>query len=84
MLYINVDVDLDLEDLYDELSKREKERLIKWLEDEGYLTDQKDIEYEKMSILEQMFEDDIEKIRKAYFQISKDDFKTISEIAKKY
>ena len=51
-MYINIDID----DLYDDLDKHEKESLVEWLRDDGYLT-----EYEPpKSALQKLFEEDIE------------------------
>jgi hypothetical protein len=75
-MYINIDID----DLYDDLDKHEKESLVEWLRDDGYLT-----EYEPpKSALQKLFEEDIEKIRKAYLTISQEDYTLINKIAKKY
>jgi hypothetical protein len=76
MPYINIDID----DIYDDLDKHEKESLVEWLRDDGYLT-----EYEPpKSALQKLFEEDIEKIRKAYLTISQEDYTLINKIAKKY
>jgi hypothetical protein len=75
-MYVNIDID----DLYDDLDKHEKESLVEWLRDDGYLT-----EYEPpKSALQKLFEEDIEKIRKAYLTISQEDYTLINKIAKKY
>jgi hypothetical protein len=77
MPYITVDIDLD--DVYDELRDHEKQLLVDWLKQDGYT------EYGKpASALQQLFEEDLEKIRKAYLTISKEDFEAINRIAKKY
>lgn len=82
MPYITVDVDLD--DVYSELREREKQYLVDWLKEDGYLT-KRDTEYEEpTSALQELYEENLEKIRKAYLQISKEDFEAINRIAKKY
>jgi phosphoribosyl-ATP pyrophosphohydrolase len=82
MPYISVDIDLD--DVYRELRDREKQTLVDWLKEDGYLT-KRDTEYEgKKSVLQELFDDDIAKIKEAYLTISKEDFDTIIQIAKKY
>jgi phosphoribosyl-ATP pyrophosphohydrolase len=82
MPYISVDIDLD--DVYQELRDREKQQLVDWLKEDGYLT-KRDTEYEgQKSVLQELFEDDIAKIKEAYLTISKEDFDTIIQIAKKY
>jgi hypothetical protein len=76
MPYINIDIG----DLYDDLDRHDKESLVEWLKEDGYLS-----EYEPpKSALQKLFEEDIEKIRKAYLTISKEDFELINKIAKKY
>lgn len=82
MPYITVDVDLD--DVYSELRDREKQYLVDWLKEDGYLT-KRDTEYTKpTSALQELYEENLEKIKNAYFQISKEDFELINQIAKKY
>lgn len=76
MTYINIDIG----DIYDDLDRSDKENLVEWLKEDGYLS-----EYEPpKSALQKLFEEDIEKIRKAYLTISKEDFELINKIAKKY
>ena len=71
-MYINIDIG----DLYDDLDKHEKESLVEWLRDDGYLT-----EYEPpKSALQKLFEEDIEKIRKAYLTISQEDYILINKM----
>lgn len=83
MSYITVDVDLD--EVYSQMRDRDQlKELIEWLKEDGYLT-KRDTEYEEpMSVLQQLFEEDLVKIKRAYLQISKEDFETINRIAKKY
>jgi hypothetical protein len=80
MPYVNIDI----EDIYSDLSEREIKNLIEWLREDGHLTE-KGSKYETSpSGIQQMFDDDIEKIRNSYFQISKEDFFTINQMTKKY
>ena len=82
MPYISVDI--DFEEVYQELRDREKQQLVDWLKEDGYLT-KRDTEYEgQKSVLQELFEDDVAKIKEAYLTISKEDFDTIIQIAKKY
>ena len=77
-------IDVDIDDIYWDLSDREKQELIDKLKQDGYLT-KRDTEYEEgKSALQQLFEENVEKIRNAYLTISKEDFDTIIQIAKKY
>jgi hypothetical protein len=76
MPYINIDID----DIYDDLDRSDKENLVEWLKEDGYLS-----EYEPpKSALQKLFEEDIEKIKKTYLTISQEDFELINKIAKKY
>lgn len=82
MPYITVDVDLD--DVYSELRDREKQYLVEWLKEDGFLT-KRDTDYDTpKSALEQLFDEDIKKIQNSYMVISKEDFELIRSIAKKY
>lgn len=82
MPYITVDVDLD--DVYSELRDREKQYLVDWLKEDGFLT-KRDTDYDTpKSALEQLFDEDIKKIQNSYMVISKEDFELIRSIAKKY
>ena len=84
MAYLNVDVDVSIDEIYWELSDREKQELIDKLKQDGFLT-KRDTEYEEgKSVLQQLFEVDVEKIRNAYFTMSKEDIDIINQIAKKY
>jgi hypothetical protein len=77
-------IDIDIEDIYSDLSDREKTNLVEWLKEDGFLTN-RDTEYDSPpSPLQQLFVEDLEKIRNSYFQISKNDFDMINNIAKKY
>ena len=82
MPYITVDVDLD--DVYSELRDREKQYLVDWLKEDGFLT-KRDTDYDSpKSALEQLFDEDLKKIQNSYLTISKEDFELIRSIAKKY
>jgi phosphoribosyl-ATP pyrophosphohydrolase len=82
MPYISVDIDLD--DIYRELRDREKQTLVDWLKEDGYLT-KRDTEYEgQKSVLQELFEEDVAKIRRAYLTMSREDMDIINQIAKKY
>lgn len=77
-------VDVDIDDIYRELSKREKHLLVDWLGEDGYLDLYEDKYTKPTSALQELYEENLEKIRNAYFQISKEDFELINQIAKKY
>ena len=77
-------IDVSIDDFYWELSGWEKEELVDKLKQDGYLT-KRDTEFdEAKSALQQLFEADVEKIRRAYFSMSREDMDIINQIAKKY
>ena len=77
-------VEIKIGDVYSELSDREKTNLVERLKADGFLTN-RDTEYDSPpSPLQQLFVEDLEKIRNSYFEISKKDFDMINNIAKKY
>ena len=75
-------IDIDISDIYDDLDGREKENLVEWLKEDGYCTTPE--EDKPKSAMEQLFAEDVAKIRRAYFSMSRDDMDTINQIAKKY
>jgi hypothetical protein len=80
-------VNIDVDDFLQECDLDEIQEAIEWLRDEEHLTndDLRDTEYgEPTSVLQQLFEEDLVKIKRAYLQISKEDFEAINRIAKKY
>ena len=82
MPYISVDI--DFEEVYQELRDREKQQLVDWLKEDGYLT-KRDTEYEEpTSAMEQLFARDVDKIRRLYLTLSREDMDIIHQIAKKY
>lgn len=83
--YANMDIDVD--EFLQECDLDEIQEAIEWLRDEEYLTNDDlldDFDGEPKSLLQQLFEEDLTKIKRAYLQISKEDFETINRIAKKY
>lgn len=80
MAYINVNI--DLEDIYDDLSKKEKEMLVDWLEQDGVLPTVAVSSYN--GIMNQDFNDVCSKLAQSYYRMSKEDEETILKIMKKY
>ena len=77
-------IDVDIDDIYSDLSEKEKQNLVQWLKDDGFLTS-RDMEFDDpQSALQQLFVEDLEKIRNSYFQILRSDLDIINNIAKKY
>ena len=80
MPYISVDIN----DIYFELSDREKHQLIAELKQDGYLT-KRDTDFEdSKSVINQLFDIDIDKLKQAYYSMSIEDIELIHQIAKRY
>jgi len=82
MSWITVDVDLD--DVYSQMIDRDKDRMVEWLKEDGYLT-QRDTEYEENTHpMQDIFNESIDKIRNSYHLLSSEERELIELIAKKY
>jgi DNA-binding MurR/RpiR family transcriptional regulator len=78
-IYVNVDAFLD------KCDEDEIKEVIEWLRDSDYITSDDLLDDDSpQSALQQLYEENIAKIRAAYLQISKEDFEAINRIAKKY
>jgi hypothetical protein len=80
MAYINVHIDLG--DIYDDLSKKEKEMLVDWLEQDDVLPTVAVSSYN--GIMNQDFNDVCSKLAQSYYRMGKEDEETILKIMKKY
>lgn len=80
MTYINVHV--DLEDVYDELSKKEKEMLVDWLEQDDVLPTVAVSNYK--GIMNEEFNDICSRLAQSYYRMSKEDEEMVVAIMKKY
>ena len=80
MPYVNIHV--DLEDVYDDLSKSEKEMLVDWLEQDDILPTIKVSNYS--GLMNQEFNDGCSKLAQSYYRLSKEDEELIVKIMKKY
>jgi hypothetical protein len=82
MPYVTVDVDLD--DVYSELRDREKQLLVDWLKEDGYSINI-DTELDKpCTALQDMFNENINKIKNSYYQLTNEEIELIEKLAKKY
>ena len=87
MPYINVDIDLD--DVYDDMISSEKRLMAEWLESDGYCTTGKTDDYTNdFTITDPSMEDEfwIEYIKKLFhgrLRLSIEDEETIKQIANK-
>jgi hypothetical protein len=80
MPYVNIHV--DLEDVYDDLSKSEKQMLVDWLEQDDILPTIKVSNYS--GLMNQEFNDVCSKLAQSYYRMSKEDEELIVKIMKKY
>ena len=78
MPWINVDIELD--EIYDELTIREKKILVEWLDDDNLIS--RETEYS--GITNSDFNEACDKLAQSYYRMTKDDEETINRIMKKY
>lgn len=86
MAYIEVNVDID--DLYDNLRTSDKERIIELLRDDELLSDNdlldEDDDCITPSIMEQCFIEDLNYLKGKYLSLSLEDIELLKTISKKY
>lgn len=80
MAYIEVNVDID--DLYDSLRTSDKERIIELLRDDDLLDEDDDCI--TPSIMEQYFIEDLNYLKGKYLSLSLEDIELLKTISKKY
>jgi hypothetical protein len=79
-----VDVDIYIDAFYDELDSREKEQLVEWLKEDGYLVG-RIAEYDTPGTpMQDMFNENINKIKNSYYQLTNEEIELIEKLAKKY
>jgi hypothetical protein len=87
MPYINVDIDLD--DVYDDMNSSEKELMVEWLEKDGFCTTLEDESYEddfqieNPTLLDDIWIEVVKKLFNGRLQLSLEDEETITKIANK-
>ena len=87
MPYINVDVDLD--DIYDNMSRSDKRDMAEWLYDDGILGSHPNPDVRKLirgdeeSFDEKELRDDLTKLWNGHYQLSREDEEIIKQIANK-
>jgi hypothetical protein len=87
MPYINVDVDLD--DIYDTMSSSDKRDMAEWLHEDGILNKHPNTEIRRLvrgddeSIGEFDFRNDLTKLWNGHYQLSNEDQEIIKQIANK-
>jgi hypothetical protein len=87
MSYVRIDVDLD--DIYREMDRRDKQIMAEWLHDDGILEKHPNPEIRKVvrgddeSFGEKELRDDLTKLWKGHYQLSTEDEEIIKQIANK-
>jgi hypothetical protein len=80
MPYVSIHV--DLEDVYNDLSKSEKEMLVDWLGQDDILPTVNVSNYN--GLINHEFVETCSKLAQSYYRMSKEDEETIVKIMKKY
>ena len=87
MSYIRIDVDLD--EIYNEMDRRDKQTMAEWLHDDGILDKHPNPEIRKVvrgddeSPGEYEFRNDLTKLWNSHYQLSNEDQEIIKQIANK-
>ena len=87
MPYININVDLD--EIYDEMTRYDKEEMAEWLLDDGILENHKNLNIRKLvrgneeSFDEEQFRNNLTKLWSNFYQLSNEDEEIIKIIANK-
>jgi hypothetical protein len=84
MSYISIDIDMD--DIYSEMSSRDKDRMAEWLEEDGYMND-KPKGYDipsSTSSLENQFHDKLIGLSSKFYSMSNEEIELIENLYKKY
>ena len=87
MSYVRIDVDLD--DVYDGMDRRDKQTMAEWLHDDGILEKHPNPEIRKVvrgddeSPGEYEFRNDLTKLWNSHYQLSNEDQEIIKQIANK-
>jgi len=86
MPYISIEIDLD--DVYDGMSNRDKKTMVEWLEKDGFCElesgdEENDFYIENPNVLDDMWVDTMKKLFHGRMQLSLEDEETIRKIANK-
>ena len=87
MPYINIDLDLD--DIYDEMSRYDKNEMAEWLFEDGILENHKNSNIRKLvrgseeSFDEEQFRNNLTKLWNSFYQLSNEDIEIIEKLANK-
>jgi hypothetical protein len=84
-----ISIDVDLGDIYDEMSRYDKEQMAEWLYEDGFLSNHKNsnirrtVRGSEESFGEEHLRKDLTKLWDGYYQLSNEDIETINKIANK-
>jgi len=84
MSWISIDVDLD--DVYDNMCSRDRERMVDWLKDDGYISGKPE-GYDippSTSLLESQFHDKLIGLSSKFYSMSNEEIEIIENLYKKY
>jgi len=83
MSWISIDVDLD--DVYREMDRRDKEKMARWLDDDGYFEEPEGHNIPpSTSSLENQFHDMLINLSSKFYQMSNEEVEIITKLYKKY
>jgi hypothetical protein len=84
-----ISVDINLEDVYDEMGRYDKEKIAEWLLEDGILENHSKAKTRRMvrgteeSFGEEQLRNDLTKLWNGYYQLSNEDIEIIKNIANK-
>jgi hypothetical protein len=84
MSWISVDIDMD--DIYNEMSSRDKDRMAEWLKEDGYMNEKPE-GYDipsSSSPLERHFHDVLIGLSSKFYSMSNEEIELIENLYKKY
>lgn len=79
MSYISIDIDLD--EIYDQLSNREKKELANWLTDDGFI-ENKQVPIKIDSLGHKMLVENCQKLSDSYYKLSQEQIELIETLTK--
>ena len=84
MSWISVDIDMD--DIYNEMSSRDKDRMAEWLKEDGYMNEKPE-GYDipsSTSPLESEFHNQLIKLSSKFYSMDNEELELIKNLYKKY
>ena len=86
---MSISINVDLDDIYYEMSNWDKEKMAEWLYDDGYCTlneddrEENEFEIENPNVLDKIWVEDMKKLFHSRMQLSVEDEETIKNIVNK-